>query len=469
MATLSHARPGPATANSGRSRDGCVPTPSVSSSDERVAARADPPVRIRRLPPRPGAGRPRGRRGARHARPHADRVGQVAHLPARGDAAADADARPQPADRADEGSARQAAARSRGAVDADQLLARPRRGGGAAARSVGGPLPPALRRARAAAAASLPRGDFRARDRARRDRRGALREHVGARLPAGLPLHPARARHARAAGDPRDDGDGDAGHGARDRSCARPRAGGRAHERRPARTCATTSSGSTARTTGCACSCTGCTRSAARRRSSTPARAAAARSWRGRCARTTSPRSTTTPASRPTERAEAQEAFIEGRVQTVVATTAFGMGIDKPDIRLVALYNYPESLESYVQMVGRAGRDGRASDTLLLASPADAVQLRSFARSDIPTVADLRTAYALLRGPRRDHAGGARRRCPTRACSSACSSRPASCGAASTPAARCRSRCRIRPPTRASGSTPCSSGTSGRPWRAPTG
>ena len=100
----------------------------------------------------------------------------------------------------------------------------------------------------------------------------------------------------------------------------------------------------------------------------------------------------------PTERAEAQEAFIEGRVQTVVATTAFGMGIDKPDIRLVALYNYPESLESYVQMVGRAGRDGRASDTLLLASPADAVQLRSFARSDIPTVADLRTAYALLRG-----------------------------------------------------------------------
>ena len=60
-------------------------------------------------------------------------------------------------------------------------------------------------------------------------------------------------------------------------------------------------------------------------------------------------------------------------VSIVVATTAFGMGIDKPDIRLVALYNYPDSLESYVQMVGRAGRDGRASDTLLLASRADAV------------------------------------------------------------------------------------------------
>ena len=102
----------------------------------------------------------------------------------------------------------------------------------------------------------------------------------------------------------------------------------------------------------------------------------------------------------PAERAAAQEAFSEGRVQTVVATTAFGMGIDKPDIRLVALYNYPESLESYVQMVGRAGRDGRASDTLLLASRSDAGQLRRFARSDRPTVADLRAVYARLRGRR---------------------------------------------------------------------
>jgi ATP-dependent DNA helicase RecQ len=100
----------------------------------------------------------------------------------------------------------------------------------------------------------------------------------------------------------------------------------------------------------------------------------------------------------PEERAAAQEAFIEGRVQTVVATTAFGMGIDKPDIRLVALYNYPESLESYVQMVGRAGRDGRASDTLLLASRSDAAQLRRFAVSDIPALEDLRTVYGRVRG-----------------------------------------------------------------------
>jgi ATP-dependent DNA helicase RecQ len=99
----------------------------------------------------------------------------------------------------------------------------------------------------------------------------------------------------------------------------------------------------------------------------------------------------------PAERSAAQEAFIESRIQTVVATTAFGMGIDKPDIRLVALYNYPESLESYVQMVGRAGRDGRASDTLLLASRSDASQLRRFAQSDIPTVENLRAVYSRLR------------------------------------------------------------------------
>ena len=151
----------------------------------------------------------------------------------------------------------------------------------------------------------------------------------------------------------------------------------------------------------------------------------------------------------PEERSAAQEAFIEGRIQTVVATTAFGMGIDKPDIRLVALYNYPESLESYVQMVGRAGRDGRASDTLLLASRADAQQLRRFARSDIPTVADLRAVYARLRGrgevaPESWQLAAAS---PTRASSSGCSSRSGSSGAASTPAGRCRSRCPSRPPT----------------------
>ena len=171
----------------------------------------------------------------------------------------------------------------------------------------------------------------------------------------------------------------------------------------------------------------------------------------------------------PQERSAAQEAFIEGRIQTVVATTAFGMGIDKPDIRLVALYNYPESLESYVQMVGRAGRDGRASDTLLLASRSDASQLRRFARSDIPTVADLRVRLRAAARPARGAARGARATSRIRASLSGCWSRSGSSSAASTRAGRCRSRCPTRRPTRRTGSTGFSPATSGRRWPGPTG
>ncbi len=97
------------------------------------------------------------------------------------------------------------------------------------------------------------------------------------------------------------------------------------------------------------------------------------------------------------ERTRVQDDFVAGRTQAVVATTAFGMGIDKPDVRLVCLVNYPDSLEGYVQMVGRAGRDGEPSQTLLLASPSDATALRRFAVSDVPTAAELRTVYRVLR------------------------------------------------------------------------
>ena len=100
------------------------------------------------------------------------------------------------------------------------------------------------------------------------------------------------------------------------------------------------------------------------------------------------------------ERTRVQDAFLAGRTQTVVATTAFGMGIDKPDVRLVCLVNYPGSLEEYVQMVGRAGRDGEPSDTLLLAGPADAQSLRRFALADVPQVEELRAVYRALRDAR---------------------------------------------------------------------
>ena len=97
------------------------------------------------------------------------------------------------------------------------------------------------------------------------------------------------------------------------------------------------------------------------------------------------------------DRTRVQNEFVSGHAQTVVATTAFGMGIDKPDVRLVCLANFPDSLESYVQQVGRAGRDGAPSETLLLASPSDAVALRRFAVSDVPAAEELRAVYRALR------------------------------------------------------------------------
>ena len=99
----------------------------------------------------------------------------------------------------------------------------------------------------------------------------------------------------------------------------------------------------------------------------------------------------------PQDRTRVQNEFVAGRTQTVVATTAFGMGIDKPDVRLVCLVNFPDSLESYVQQVGRAGRDGAPSETVLLASPSDAVALRRFAISDVPAAHELRAVYRALR------------------------------------------------------------------------
>jgi ATP-dependent DNA helicase RecQ len=99
----------------------------------------------------------------------------------------------------------------------------------------------------------------------------------------------------------------------------------------------------------------------------------------------------------PDERRRVQDGFSAGRTPVVVATTAFGMGIDKPDVRLVALVNFPDSLESYVQMVGRAGRDGSPSDTVLFAGDADAAALRRFQLRSVPTPDLLRRVYRVVR------------------------------------------------------------------------
>ena len=97
-----------------------------------------------------------------------------------------------------------------------------------------------------------------------------------------------------------------------------------------------------------------------------------------------------------TERNAKQEAWKEGQTRVIVCTNAFGMGIDKPDVRLVIHYDMPDSIEAYFQEAGRAGRDGAPAWCVLLHSKRDAAVLKQRVGNTYPPAEEVERVYQLL-------------------------------------------------------------------------
>jgi ATP-dependent DNA helicase RecQ len=96
-------------------------------------------------------------------------------------------------------------------------------------------------------------------------------------------------------------------------------------------------------------------------------------------------------------RSRNQERFMTGQTRVVCATVAFGMGIDKADVRFIVHFSAPASLEAYAQESGRAGRDGRGARCILLATGNDGSRLRQFARREEIRIESLREVYKEIR------------------------------------------------------------------------
>ena len=191
------------------------------------------------------------------------------------------------------------------------------------------------------------------------------------------------------------------------------------------------------------------------------------------------------------QRAAAQHRFMTGDADVVVATNAFGMGVDKADVRCVVHWAIPKSVEAYYQEVGRAGRDGLPARAILLASRADLGRLINFIKGDAVEPGDVMAYVGWLRAAGRQRSAVGRGTEPGRpitpwrrsrrghlapAAGARCSStsvtraRRHRAGVAAISATPTASGCPVRPPLRRGGRAsepPAPHRTLPHPWIPP--